>query len=135
MDEFTDKQVEAALRAFTGGMMEDFDKDDAPFLGMRAALAAAEAEAWQPIETAPRDGTVVLIWVISKDGDNVCVPGIWDTQLETLNDSLPPEEYPDPGHWMIPMYGAKNGGWCDDLYREPTHWRPIPSAPKEALDA
>ena len=70
-DHITDAMVEEALNAFTGGMLADFARDDAPFLGMRAALLAAERAAWKDIETAPRDGTPVLAtggekWIAGK---------------------------------------------------------------------
>lgn len=55
---------------------------------------------WQPIETAPRDGATVLLW-IPREGDCACcLParaesakwdrGAWDMLLD---------EAPDPTHW------------------------------------
>jgi hypothetical protein len=72
------------------------------------ALAAAEAhirtkvEAWQPIETAPRDGTEILGW-----------DGVFMTVIETL-----PANYFGDG---------RDANW-HPLAR-PTHWRPLPEPP------
>ena len=61
---------------------------------------------WQPIETAPKDGTVILTWT---DG---------------LGD----------GAYMPMAYNAA-GGWSEywgnsDLL--PTHWMPLPPAPVQS---
>lgn len=62
---------------------------------------------WQPIETAPDDGTTVLvcadgwIWISSRKAGS-CVGGLptgWD--------------------WSAPVSG-----------RRPTHWHPLPHLPK-----
>lgn len=66
--------------------------------------------AWQPIETAPRDGTVILLCRVHPNPDvRIAVSdGQW---LETSN-----------GHW----------DWVWPYIRkEPTHWMPLPAAPKE----
>ena len=76
----------------------------------RAALAAIEesgihlVKGWQPIETAPKDGTDVLLgaegWVII---------GSWFRFDDEGN-----------GRWM-----HEDGATCD-----PTHWQPLPSPPE-----
>jgi len=63
---------------------------------------------WQPIETAPRDGTPVLIWL---DDEGFCVKGIW---------RRPPGC--DEFMWWIPEMDA--GG-----FHEPSHWMPLPAPP------
>jgi hypothetical protein len=67
-------------------------------------------DGWQPIETAPRDGTVV--WVFNGEQacmwwDHVCGLWLWS---EVLLSDVDPE--PD----------------------QPTHWRPLPAPPQEAGD-
>ena len=47
----TDKQVKKALDAWQKNWAASLET------GMRAALEAAEAAAWRPIEEAPKDGT------------------------------------------------------------------------------
>jgi hypothetical protein len=66
-----------------------------------------EALEWQPIETAPKDGTIVLLVIDhGKWGEKVWT-GLWDDG------------------WMV-IYGkARNA---------PTHWMPLP-APPAAIDA
>lgn len=66
---------------------------------------------WQPIETAPRDGTLVLLW---WDGDFAPV-GFWQDG------------------WVYTMTQARNldGAVIDILLGyEPTHWMPLPEPPK-----
>lgn len=59
---------------------------------------------WQPIETAPKDGTPVMLW-----------PGapIWTDEV-----------FPCVG-WMTSV-----GLWiCARGYVSPTHWKPLPEPP------
>jgi hypothetical protein len=66
---------------------------------------------WQPIETAPKDGTI--IWL----GQPNCLRvGFWASGKEYEHK------------------GSVGGGWrdfneCRDLRFEPTHWQPTPNAP------
>jgi len=73
---------------------------------------------WQPIETAPKDGTRVLI----ADAKNV-ETGQWS-----------PAYYSGTGYFV-----DYDEGWDDDRYDaaqrfyrngpQPTHWMPLPAAP------
>lgn len=85
---------------------------------LRARLEKAEAEldGWQPIETAPKDGTEILGCV------DQCVSAfLWDDDPD------------DDGHvgWCISGYSY--GGvlyHCHNLpVKDPTHWRPLPAPP------
>ena len=61
---------------------------------------------WQPIETAPRDGTsVLLIRAKAMDGGRL-------------------------GH-RIGIGSWKQGQWKGDCTRAPTHWMPLPEPPGE----
>jgi len=64
---------------------------------------------WQPIETAPRDGTRVLL---SKVGSTEVVSGYWNG---IRYEDIPVDE------WL-----TAPGGWR----RQPTHWMPLPEPPK-----
>lgn len=76
---------------------------------------------WQTIETAPKDGTSVLI--ISADyPDCRAVMGFWEyTEMEgwswCLYEKLLWHDIPEEHHGLI--------GWMP----EPTHWMPLPAPP------
>lgn len=80
----------------------------------RWAREAAEAAAWQPIETAPRDaGSEVLL----------NVPPFAPMQGVRRSD----------GSWMV---GARSIiGTALRAGMEPTHWCPLPAPPEETPDA
>ncbi|WP_396660643.1 DUF551 domain-containing protein [Methylobacterium bullatum] len=90
----------------------------------RSALAedtARAEEGWEPIETAPKDGTEVDLWAVKDHGRSAgrrtnC-------------------------HWGRPVFGAEyfgNPGWrgLENQYSSetPTHWRPLPAPPALPLD-
>ena len=64
---------------------------------------------WQPIETAPRDGTHVLIYV----------PG-WINGSEA-------RYLDDEGWWLA--NNDPTDHWGEQQH--PTHWMPLPNPPKE----
>ena len=63
---------------------------------------------WQPIETAPKDGTPILMW----DGDMIYVIS-WYVPQNTRY----------PAQWRE----ADGKRYCD---YDPTHWMPLPEPPK-----
>lgn len=92
---------------------------------LQTALAATlEGEAWLPIESAPKDGTDILLYAPS------C---FWlDAPSVGQTTSTIPERI-TCGGWQD-GYGDLEGGWCswDGGFTEkhpPTHWRPMPSGP------
>lgn len=69
---------------------------------------------WQPIETAPKDGTEVLLAEV-HNGTYSCIEhGSWD--------------YLETSEWD----GVKCYGWLTDMGRidEPTHWMPKLEPPR-----
>lgn len=82
----------------------------------RAALLAAERAAWQSIETAPRDGRWVQLFVRCA-GFNVVGCGYWVHDLG--------------GNWITRGYSDPPGNL--GLAR-PTHWRPLPPPPEPSHD-
>jgi hypothetical protein len=68
---------------------------------------------WQPIETAPRDGTRVLVWMPKAAEPFIAS---WDTQKY--------HKRPQP-YWRSTM----NLGVSWDRMRQPTHWQPLPPPP------
>ena len=70
---------------------------------------------WKPIETAPRDGTRVDLWVVPPEAppSRVC-DQIWNTDWGTWTKDAAP--------WYFTI-----GPWKGDTYV--THWMPVPAAP------
>jgi hypothetical protein len=73
---------------------------------------------WQPIETAPRDRTNVLLF-----GERGVDYGFWEGGS--------PAQY-ECGVMTDP--GMEAGWWSEHYYpgspQQPTHWMPLPSAPE-----
>jgi hypothetical protein len=61
---------------------------------------------WQSIETAPKDGTIVLL---TRKGSRAICTGHYKP---------PPPLYPD---WRV---------WIGCIIKEPTHWMHCPEAPQ-----
>lgn len=59
---------------------------------------------WRSIDTALKDGTLILVWAPGREG-------------------LPPLYSLCAWH--------KDAGFCIDELRSPTHWQPLPVPPKE----
>jgi hypothetical protein len=78
------------------------------------APAAPSVAQWMPIETAPKDGTPVLIW-----GATLCVPGEMVVGIRS-------DEHDDLELWDI--HDGKHG---PHRLRgpSPTHWMPLPASP------
>lgn len=68
---------------------------------------------WQPIETAP------------KDGSHILVGGPWMPVCEVSWHKATDWDYPG---WRCGRFGAK--GYDDLGAYEPTHWMPLPEPPK-----
>lgn len=74
---------------------------------------------WEPIETAPKDGTWVLLWFPHR---NLAIGGCWDWAGE--------------GDWEMGIQDWQEWRTDDDVViqeepgLEPTHWMPLPEPPK-----
>jgi len=75
-----------------------------------------EAQAWQPIETAPKDGTLFVAVGFVKEHAYATVGGfeLWDIE---------------EGIWGFHDHNASE--WFEDEKDWPTHWMPLPEPPKE----
>ena len=93
----------AGLRAATLN-----EAKDAIIAAVRAEALERQVQGWQPIETAPKDGTLVLMWF------GTAYVGMWNGSLKH-------------GAWEI------NCLCCNGIQDrpEPTHWQPLPPAPVE----
>lgn len=74
---------------------------------------------WQPIETAPRDGTAILVYGqgLLRELDGNCAVVRWDGL-----------EHSSIKWWQI--HEGKHGPY-DLRGPSPTHWQPLPDPPKE----
>ena len=83
---------------------------------------------WRPIETAPRDGTPVLLYIPGEnswnrlDGTPDMVVGIW------TNFSMETGWFSDCGD-VDQGYESTGAYFVHDTHN-PTHWMPLPSPPK-----
>lgn len=79
-----------------------------------AALAPAQGVTWQPIETAPKDGTRVLLWF-----DGTVVSGSWNPQVDIKGNSY------GPGGWDAETLPSHGCGCCSSDNDPPTYWMPL----------
>ena len=76
---------------------------------------------WQPIETAPRDGSMFLVWVnaVRHGEDDEGRPFQQDCSTVDFAEWRTVDDYGYPFY-----FGYPHG---DQEY--PTHWQPLPAAP------
>lgn len=77
--------------------------------------------AWQPIETAPRDGTVILLR--GKDGG--AAEGSW-----TIWAGAHKERDKDPNWYEAPEPDMLISALAGFGHKAPTHWAPLPEPPQ-----
>lgn len=70
---------------------------------------------WQPISTAPKDGTEILAWTDTREGDQ--------NLLDYVNGVCEGEHL----SCVQIIYWAD--GWKRLKIGEPTHWQPLPNPP------
>lgn len=87
-----------------------------------APVAVVLPDLWQPIETAPKDGTEIIL----RKSDRV-TSGAWTEWSKaeaefhgTTGAYLGQVEYDSGALWS-----SWDGGFCDDDH--PTHWQPLPT--------
>jgi hypothetical protein len=88
-----------------------------------------EGMSWQPIESAPKDGTEVLLFT-----DSARMPRTDARFYRTLGiDHFTAIQI---GYWEdatdAPL-GRHVAGWAKLKIGEPTHWQPLPDPPKESV--
>lgn len=88
--------------------------------------------AWQPIETAPMDGTEILLASVGQVFQGVSVAdrvtigqyATGDQLLKFVGDT----DYPDEYEVIEPFWISWDGGFTEE--NPPTHWMPLPEPPK-----
>ena len=79
---------------------------------------------WQPIDTAPRDGTWILL-TGGRCGDESAYPDTLRTVSAQWTNELNGEINKKLERWQF----AWNDGGYDGEYSDPTHWMPLPEPP------
>lgn len=85
---------------------------------------------WQPIETAPKDGTKVLLW---RSGYPMAPVGHWDSFEDSWQE--PDDDDDDDGAcwgWVLEedLPGSMSDcfiGWNEERHLWPTHWTAVPA--------
>jgi hypothetical protein len=104
----------------------------------KATPRAAEAGEWLPIESAPRDGTRIILGRPDEDGDGggISVCGYWIDELEDGVDYMGNDGGFTDVDYQVFQPGRSFGA---ESYRcagkQPTHWRPLPAPPQAAMGA
>lgn len=76
---------------------------------------------WQPIETAPKMGKILISCLVKRTGFRTS-PHIYEWAKTNDNDKYKHDGWSDGGDY----YGVM---WLSNIY-EPTHWMPLPENPK-----
>lgn len=115
--ERADTILESCRRNKKRGVPEWFEGFTGDIITAFAAeIEAAEARGlsagpgWRPIETAPKDGTRILVW--SEFRGNMAA-------------SMHEKTTCDLTYWN----DLNGGGWVRHTWATPTHWQPLPAAP------
>lgn len=103
-DEFADKQLENVARSISAKMGDD--------------LARAQSVSWQPIETAPKDGTRVDL--LLPDWGGRVTDAYWEHETDGWGDMPGPQ-------WCVKDHAVD--GWVEPVGDLPTHWMPLPAPP------
>ncbi|OAK58468.1 hypothetical protein A3K88_21705 [Pseudomonas putida] len=108
----------------------------APLRDTREQATADFCHHWQPIASAPLDGTEVLLASVGQTFDGVPIPDRVTMGHYTVGDELLKHvgdcggvcrcpEYED----IEPFWMSWDGGFTDE--NPPTHWMPLPAPPTE----
>ena len=113
----TDPRIEAAARCLFGDKVDQSSGAREYLLGeVEKALAAADAAAWRPIESVPRDGTRVIAYRPEAPATQANVFEI------VAGDNRATKSPQGVTHYT--------NGWC-----HPTHWQPLPAPPGDEVKA
>src|ERR1700761_7139543 len=90
-----------------------------PVYGGEVSIARLPLSRWQPIETAPRDGTEVLVYgLFAGEINGPCDKPEYGIACHT--GGTPRTDYPGFDWYAV-------GGDAYAVWAKPTHWMPLPS--------
>ena len=79
---------------------------------------------WQPIETAPRDGTWVLLCGFETPDTSDSITNGWGACV--VGKGFEHSDVDDP--WEVGIYD----NFCELSVYDPTHWMPLPKPPGQS---
>ena len=122
------RALHARLDAKLGaGFIDDIPGDELSAI----CEAAAALSGWLPIESAPKDGTRIILGRPDIDGDGgVSASGYWDDALEDGVDYMGHDGGFTDSDYQVFSPGRSFGN-PDYRYggSQPTHWQPLPATP------
>jgi hypothetical protein len=122
VDEYHRAYVTCSNCFAEGPVVRDKEIGSAAAIKQAAAAWNQQRNTWQPIKTAPRDGTWVLLaggeCEFNEESDNKgrAVTARWTTEFSCRDTS---------GRWQFAYYDSGVYG----EYENPTHWQPRPPSP------
>lgn len=123
--------------AIASGEAEDLPDEDYAdvFNAVMALIEAAleeteEPSGWQPIETAPRDGSTIILHGPLPDNPARVTAGFWcaPEHGKYLGDCGGECRCPEYDDAPEPCWMSDDGGFTDEY--PPTQWMPLPPAPQ-----
>jgi len=108
---------------------------------IKAALEAYAANQWQPIETAPKDGSLIYLFGKNVSGKTRRIQARYTQKHKEIAEDCDNTEWLDE---LADEYYYPEGwyeiSWCNDDYHmykvhdyniQPTHWMPLPPSPSD----
>ena len=93
---------------------------------------------WQPIETAPRDGTVIDLWMVTEERKGFRIPDAYWVTNQPYSARMvwkkrdgwmaANQEYDGADGWAdVPKFTTVEG---KEVWTLATHWMPLPEPPQ-----
>jgi len=121
--------LEEALRKMVALYESERDPGDYGFQRPDWLLAALSsqpvADGWLPIETAPKDGTVIDLWSSEFGRQPDCFWGKREHHCGEAGQYCDSDWHSEPDAWID---SAQNTQTFDDI----THWHPLPASPRSS---
>jgi len=84
---------------------------------------------WQPIEAAPKDGTVILIYGGHPDGASDHTQWSWDDLKDEEIYTYSGPSKSAVAWWSASWWYCSYDSGCYGKWLDPTHWMPLPDPP------